>query len=411
MSIQSIYLNNLKRNKTRLQDIQTQLTTQSKINNPSDNPLGNSKVMRFGNHLGDIDTYYKNINSALDYVNNTITPMEGIQSEMDKIMVDLTQVNDATVDSNLNAFAQKIDLSLDTIMEFANSEYNGRYVFSGNDNSQKPFGYNASGDAVEAKLSDIGGEHKIRVSKSNVQKVNVTGKEVFQTVFGMRGNLDSSSAVGSVQTNTTQVLDPDGNEYTLTTNYTKTAANTYDFTYSLEDSSATVVDNGAMNDMVFNASTGELDSIDGNPPSEIRIQSAANNIDIIFDQSNMREEANSTSLNVNKNQETDIFNTLISVRDNLNNGIKPNENQVKVLKDFNNLITDKLSEVGNISNKLSDTKELLESQQLQTERLMSEEKDVDVAEAIVDLQTQQFNLDLTYKVSAMILPKSLLDYL
>jgi flagellin-like hook-associated protein FlgL len=43
--------------------------------------------------------------------------------------------------------------------------------------------------------------------------------------------------------------------------------------------------------------------------------------------------------------------------------------------------------------------------------LLSSEQDVDMARATVDLQAQDYSLQLSYKIASMILPKSLLDFL
>ena len=151
--------------------------------------------------------------------------------------------------------------------------------------------------------------------------------------------------------------------------------------------------------------------MNGGDPEEIKINIPGNKIDFQFDATNLKENANATNLNLNKNQDADIFNVLISMKNKLNNGERPNDNQVKMVNNFMNHLTDKMSEVGNISNKLSDATELIDVQKLEVQEYMSIEKDVDMAEAIIDLETSQHNLDINYRISSMILPKSLLDYI
>lgn len=283
------FLFNMNRSKRALHETQVQLATQSKINKPSDSPLGSSRVMRLQTQLGRIGTYNGNISNSLAFIENSISSMEGMQSEIQKVLVDLTSANNATVDDSLDTFASKIDLAISSIMDFANAEFDGRYLFGGTDNSQKPFGYNAAGDAIETKSSSIDGKQNVRISDNIKQKINISGKELFE--------------------------------------------------------------------------------------------------------------------------DTDIFNTLITVRDNLENGIRPTQAEIDKLNNFNDVLLNKMSDAGNITNRLNDTSEMLINQEMQLSLLLSEEKDIDVAEAVMDLQTQQYNLDLSYKISSAILPKSLLDYL
>lgn len=108
---------------------------------------------------------------------------------------------------------------------------------------------------------------------------------------------------------------------------------------------------------------------------------------------------------------TDIFNTLVTIRDNLRAGIKPTAAQSQLVSTFNTNLTNKMSTAGETINRLTSTKDLLESQKLELEDLQQKETGVDTSQAIIDLQNQQYYLDLSYKMSSMILPKSLLDFL
>ena len=108
---------------------------------------------------------------------------------------------------------------------------------------------------------------------------------------------------------------------------------------------------------------------------------------------------------------SDIFNRLISIRDNLKNGIKPTEEDTNFINDFSSKVRDKLSATGNVINKLTDSKEILKNQSLTLEGLISKESDVDIAQATIDLQNYDYSLQLSYKMSSMFLTRSLLDYL
>jgi len=108
---------------------------------------------------------------------------------------------------------------------------------------------------------------------------------------------------------------------------------------------------------------------------------------------------------------TDIFNKFIEIRDNLKNGIKPTDDDVKAIKDFSTLVRNHLSEAGNVSNKLEASSEILSNQVLTLEGLISKESEVDLAAAMIDLQNYDYSLQLSYKMSSMFLAKSILDYI
>jgi flagellar hook-associated protein 3 FlgL len=278
--------------KQNIQKIQEQLTTQKKINRPSDGPVANARLMRLNSQIESIGTYSENIKNSLSFVEHSVSSMEGIQTEVQDVLVELTNLSDSSVNADLDNYADKIDNALKTIIDLSNTEFDGKFLFAGTDHSAKPYGFNAVNDAVELKISDNDGAHKIRISKNSTQKVNVTGKELF----------------------------------------------------------------------------GDLDG-------------------------------------------TDIFNTLISIRDDLRNGIKPSQSDRQKVEEFNSHILNKISYMGTVSNKLTNTSQLLENQEVELLELRSEEQDVDMAKAIMELQTEQYGLDLSYKISSMILPKSLMDFL
>ena len=59
---------------------------------------------------------------------------------------------------------------------------------------------------------------------------------------------------------------------------------------------------------------------------------------------------------------------------------------------------------------LQSTEEILINKEVELSGLISLEKDVDVAQALLELESAQYTLDISYKISSMILPKSLMDF-
>jgi flagellar hook-associated protein 3 FlgL len=108
---------------------------------------------------------------------------------------------------------------------------------------------------------------------------------------------------------------------------------------------------------------------------------------------------------------TDIFNSLIDIRDRLAAGQAPTNADMETINNFNDNVLSELTVAGNTYNRLSDAKTLLESQRQDVETLMGKVQEVDVARAIVDMKDLQSSMDRTLQISSYVLPKSLLDYL
>jgi flagellar hook-associated protein 3 FlgL len=285
-------ISNLNRNKSYIEELRTKIALNTKIRKPSDAPVGAARVLNLTDQLKGIETFAKNSDNGIAFLDDTIFHMESIQSEIEKTMVSLADLNNGTLQNSYTNYADKIDQTINTLLDLANAKFDGKYLFGGTDHSQKPYGLNALGDAVELKVPSVDGEQKIQISKHITQKINITGEELF-------GSIDGS----------------------------------------------------------------------------------------------------------------DIFNTLIQIRDSLAAGNEPPQALIESVSGFNDKIINKLSDAGNLQNRLYDNKELLENQSLLLNDLISREKDIDMAAAIMELQNQEYLLDLSYKLSASILPKSLLDYL
>jgi flagellar hook-associated protein 3 FlgL len=290
--LQSNFIRNLNYSKEKMEKLQTQIASNNKVNAPSDSPSGAAKIMRFKSNITQIKDFIGNIDNSLAFVEESTRGLEYILDETTKLLVNFAEIQNPSKDGNMETFANQIDASINIILESANIEFNGKYIFGGTDDSSSPYGYTADGSAVEMKASNISGERRVKISKNITQKLNVTGTELF-------GNIDG----------------------------------------------------------------------------------------------------------------TDIFNKLIEIRDNLKNGIKPTDADVSYVKDFSSSVRDQLSGMGNISNKLSDSKEILSNQVLTLEGLISKESEIDLAQATIDLQNYDYSLQLSYKMSSMFLTRSLLDYL
>ncbi len=290
--LQSNFLRNLNYSKTKMEELQTQIASNNKINRPSDSPSGAAKIMRFRTNITQTKDFVGNIDNSLAFIQESMRGLEYILDETTKVLVDLAEIQNPSNDGNLESYANQIDTSLNIILESANTEFNGQYVFGGTDDSKSPYGFTANGSAMELKVGDVSGERKVKISKNITQKINVDGSELF----------------------------------------------------------------------------GDIDG-------------------------------------------TDVFNKLIEIRDNLKNGIKPTDADVEAIEKFSSSVRDHLSDVGNVSNKLDDSKTILSNQILTLEGLISNESEVDLAASTIELQNYDYSLQLSYKMSSMFLTRSLLDYI
>jgi flagellar hook-associated protein 3 FlgL len=406
------YLSNLNSSKAKLNKLQTQISTQKKINSPSDSPTGTSTLIRITDQIESTKTYINNINKSRTFLDDTLFVMDSMNSELTNIMVKLTELINPTNQGNLTLYSDQVDKSLNIILDLANIQSDGKYIFGGTDLSSAPFAKTEDGMNIDF-ASNMTGEQKIKISNNMTQQINVTGRDLFGTIISQSGNLDKSAAIGTVTSNSTEIFDVYGTGYSMNSSYTKTAENSYQFSYDILDADGNSIYTTppTTKELVFNPSNGAMISMDGSSPSMLAIDVSEKKINFSVDFRGIKEKNEAASINSSVNQKTDIFNTLITLRENIKNGIIPDQAQIDVINNFARHLLDKISEVGSTINQLTNTEEMLNNQMDNFEELSASVNEVDLAKAILELQQQETALQFANKVASMILPRSILDYM
>lgn len=413
LMISQNYIGNTNKIKDRISTLNKQILSGNKIERPSDSPVGTSRLMRISDQSGQVDTYKSNITNSLSFLDETIFAMESIQSEVQNIISKLTDVQNPINQTNLDLYADMIDNSLKIMMETANTKVDGKYIFGGTDYSDKPYGISSDNQSYQTN-TDTSGRINVKFSQSVVQSVNLPGLELFGTVVNNKGFFNTTDAVGTVTNSSQTIQDNLGNEYTLNTTYQKTAANTYQMTYDIVDSGGTTVFAAppAAKTLAFNSLNGNLVSVDGSTTNlDFLVDVPANRIQFTMNLKNLSENSSATSISLEANQPTDIFNMLKQISNSLRSGNIPTDDMINAVDNFNSRLTAKQSEVGNTINQISTLENMLTQQSYNLQELAQNENGVDMAKAIVDLQNQEYLLQVSQKMGASLLPQSLLDYL
>jgi flagellar hook-associated protein 3 FlgL len=409
-AVSSRYINSINSLKSSISILQRQISTGNAVEKPSDSPSKSVILIRNNDILNQINSNLNNIKTGLSFLNQTIFSLEVIQSEMFNLIGKLTDIEDPLKQKNLENYADQIEQSIKIIMDVANSKADGKYVFGGTDLSGNPFRFSSDNQTIEQNANSKG-RINVKISSGVTEKINLTGVEVFGTILSGNGSFDKNEAVGSVKNIEHAVYDSFGNQYKFQMQFEKVDQQKYEFTYTLLDSDNNTIQSSAASQILeFDSNTGYLISVDGKAPSETNISVPDKRINFFVDFQKMYE-SNSDSVYFELNQHTDIFNTLKNISRNLRNGILPTAEQKAEVEKFNIRVLEKLSEIGNIINQFNSFENMLNQQSLEIQTINQEVGGVDVVKSIIDLQNKDYLLQITQKIAASILPKSLLDYL
>lgn len=407
------FLNNITSQKSEVDKLRNQISSQKRVSKPSDDPKSAARIINLSGQYESANKYLDNIGKSITFLNQTTSTLENILNEVSKIDVKMTELQNSAFSGSEDIYANEIGLAIDSLLDLANTTFDGKYIFGGTDVKTKPYDYATGKAFIKQNAEDVGGDMRVKVSPILTQKINISGAELFGSIVKYDGNLDSSASVGSKNTYTQTIYDVDGNSYTLSSTFEKTAANKYQFTYDITDSSGTSVYSTAPDkiDIAFDPSTNTIKNINDIAPKLQAVNALNGKISLSLDLRSLSEKSGSTSISSAVNQKMDIFNVLLKIKEQVTNGEKPDAEYVQAVKDFHKKVIGKLSIVGSITNRLSDNEMMLQNQQTQMQEVLANEQEVDVVDAVSQMQYYDYLLQVSYKMSSMILPKSILDYL
>jgi flagellar hook-associated protein 3 FlgL len=205
-------LRNLAQNSQRMGKMQETLASGKRINKPSDDPIGIGYSMRYRSELATNEQYESNVTDGISWLGFTDNVLNqagnGLQRARELAIQGATDSNPPEARAII---AKEIDQILNHILNIANSQYNGRYIFNGEKTDVKPF---ASIDEALNKTTDSG-KIEYEIGRDVTVDVNLSGKtifgnptngsgdgreNVFQALVNLRDSLNANDTAGISQT-------------------------------------------------------------------------------------------------------------------------------------------------------------------------------------------------------------------
>lgn len=126
-------LGNINKNKLSVSKLEEQYSTGKKIQRPSDDPIITVRALRLRTNLAEIDQYYeKNIPDAISWMDVTESSLKTINEVLKQINTYCVQGSSDTLTAKDRAsIVQNLAEMKDQIYKEGNTNYAGRYVFSG----------------------------------------------------------------------------------------------------------------------------------------------------------------------------------------------------------------------------------------------------------------------------------------
>ena len=215
-SLSRTTLSNIKLNYKKMQEIQEKLSSGKQINRPSDDPSGARKVLGLRTEDLQVQQFLDNTETAKEQINYTSNTLESIQEIFTKIKgLTIQAGNDTLGQSDRKIIANELDELLESVLQNANTDNNGRYIFSGTETLTSAFTAtrDSNGNISSVSYNGDNEEIKYQIGPNTFIQVNLPGGKLFQdnkafsTLVSLRDSLKASTFDSTAFSNLRNTLD------------------------------------------------------------------------------------------------------------------------------------------------------------------------------------------------------------
>lgn len=221
LGTQTTMMNYIASGQSRYYELSEESASGKKLTKPSDDPSGAKNVINANTRLNQLSNYTDNMKLAqneLDVLDDTLSSLtNSVQNGID---LSTQAANGSYSTKDLSNIKIQIDQITQNIVDLANTQYNGNYIFSGTSTSTPAYTVtkDASGNITNITYNGTPstGEYQryVTISDGISVTVNTTGDQIFGDYTSTSST--SSAATGTVGTTTTFGVDGAGNT-TITT--------------------------------------------------------------------------------------------------------------------------------------------------------------------------------------------------
>lgn len=198
-------LRNISNGYEKLGKYQDQISTGKKITKPSDDPVVAMKGMYYRTGLTEIDQYKRNLSELYVWMDNSEAGVEQTNDSLQRVReLTLQAKNDTNTPEDRQAIAKEMEQIKEDIVNVANTQVNGRYIFHGTDVSNPPVTNGKNGQAPQvadniknnsAAIDNYNVEVSRGVSlKANISPGTVFSQDLFDTLQGIQSSLESGDS-------------------------------------------------------------------------------------------------------------------------------------------------------------------------------------------------------------------------
>ena len=191
-------LSNLSNNYEKMAQYQDQISSQKKINRPSDDPVVAMKGITYRRNLQEIEQYKRNFSEAYNWMDNSDASLDKVGQALQRMSELVVQASNDTYDeSQRESISEEISQLKEHLVEIGNTKVGEKYIFNGTDTLSKPINL----DATTLEVSTNSNPVQLELSKGvyitvNVKPDNVFNKDLFQDIDSLIKELKDPNSNG-----------------------------------------------------------------------------------------------------------------------------------------------------------------------------------------------------------------------
>lgn len=427
-------LNNLRRHSGKMEEYHYQLSSGKRFRYPSEDPIATTESMRLKTYIYQNEQYERNIDDATSWMQTTDDILGHLDEKLRRARILGLQGATETFNAeDRKKIALEVNEVLEEILYIANTQYNGRYLFSGTDTQTKPFEAKRDAQGKIINVTYQGDTNPIyrEISEGVKVQINTIGDDLFTAIvqrirMGYDGVQDASRPLANYLTGkdyTTGVFRINGKEifYDITQDSLNNIAEKINRAGARVSAIITVGGGPAPDYLTLVAKDPchraaiwledlegmgpdpllqDLKLVNSNPPS--------NNI-----HPNAAIETNPQSLPLSENKpHYYFFSALINLREALNNN---DHSEIEDgITEIDYSIANKLehrARIGATINRFENIRNRLRDFRLNTQKLLSKAEDVDMTEVIMKLRMQEQAQQAALASGARLIHPTLMNFL
>jgi flagellar hook-associated protein 3 FlgL len=186
-------IDNIDKTREKINQVQLKIATGKEINTVSDDPYIANSIMNLKAMINRNEQFQKNIDDAIDFLTATGDALDNFINTLIDIKSLLVEISNSAREPDYETYANRLGELFKQLLDSANTNFKGKYIFNGTNTKVKPFSYDEKNDLLISDSSN--GEIKFEVNDGVYEKVNFTveeifgGREIFNLVYQIKSSL------------------------------------------------------------------------------------------------------------------------------------------------------------------------------------------------------------------------------